>query len=188
MREINLLPPHRRRTLRREMILLTLSQLLSTLLSALVLVTIGGLTAIVVLWGAGLQAGQSTDVEFQATVLKYRELRDQVSQQNDLLKYVHTLGVERVVWSTLLRELFTVVPPGATISTMSVPFNTDQAEKKYLLSIAGQAQARSTLTIFAERLRGLSQVAQVESPNTNLLIRDNPTYRFVLTIFPNRTE
>src|SRR3989344_3721948 len=119
MREINLLPPARPQTLRREV---TINSLLYTLTSfwyALVVVTVCG----AFLWG-GLGAYawrlEATGQEqVTATIMEYQQLRDQIAEQNLQLEYVQGLSSNRLAWADFLTDFLATVPPGIEIGGLT---------------------------------------------------------------------
>lgn len=188
MHEINLLPPQRRQSLQRTTLLIAINKFLASLLWAIGVVTAGGVTAIVCFWILSIIASGSTQSELQLTLQQYRAAQTQQNQQAAFLSFVQNLGQNRLLWSDLLKDFFVSVPPGVTISSLSgqlddkdkTPTGTTKPSGQILFG--GQAVARSTLTIFADRLRLIPEVSNVEAPNANLIERDNPQYTFKLIV------
>ncbi|MEX1997970.1 MAG: hypothetical protein WEA04_04860 [Candidatus Andersenbacteria bacterium] len=183
MREINLLPPSRRQSLRREVTLASIGRFLSSLMVGLGMLTVGAVLAMIGLWIFFYTVAATNNVEFERTIAQYRELRDGIAEQNIFLNYIYGLGTGRQVWSDFLPGLFTSIPPGVEIATMSGrSVINEEGVVESTFTVSGRAAARSTLTIFADRLRLLPDVAQVDAPSSNLIQRENPLYRFTLQL------
>lgn len=179
MREINLLPPARRKVLRRESLMVSTQDFLTSVTMALVLTTCVGVLLIGVLWALSLAATRTTAGELKEAITEYKSLREDIARQNLFLEEIAALGRKRIVWSDVVREVIAVVPPGVTIEETQASVEFDKKNiKAAKLVIKGRAITRSTLTVFEGRLRALSIVGAVKSPTTNLLERNNPGYQF----------
>ncbi len=183
MHEINLLPPARRQSLRSEVALLSFARFLSTLIVALGTLSGAGLLVAAVLWIFGLTTTGAASDELKQNIAAYQQLRDTIAAQSVFVTTVHTLSQERIVWADFLEKFFAVVPPGVEITAMGGTLDLAGSHLRDVhFSVSGQAVARSTLTVFQDRLQSLPQVQAVEAPSSNLILRDNPLYRFTLTL------
>ena len=118
--------------------------------------------------------------------MEYQQLRDQIAEQNLQLEYVQGLSSNRLAWADFLTDFLATVPPGIEIGGLTgssvVRGNT---VNDVIFTLNGQAAVRGGLIIFADRLRLLSGVTAVEAPNSNLIKRENPLYRFTLHLDPS---
>lgn len=175
--ELNLLPPHRRSLLRRDVLLRAATRFFNSVLLGLLVVTSGGVALAVVLWATALRT-KATDAELALVVQQFSESRTVVGRHNAFLTTLDTLDAQRLSWAPLLRDVLAIVPPSTTLSTITA----DAASGEIILT--GVAPARSTLIVFEERLKLLPWTVSVASPSENLLLRDNPSFRFSLTLDP----
>lgn len=194
MREINLLPPHRRQSLQREVVAISLSRFLNSLIVAIGLVGGSGIVVIIGLWVYATSLSVASDAELEQTITTYQELRDGIASQNLFLTEVHAQAATRVVWSDFASSVLTVVPAGADVtgfsglSPLSVGTATaeeegvDETTEAPTFTLSGRAVARSVLTVFTDRLKGIKGVTAVEAPNSNLLHRENPEYTYTLKL------
>lgn len=180
-RELNLLPPQRRLTLKRELLLTAVVRFANSVLLGVSVITVCGLAVGVVLW-VMTQAASTTDAEVLLNIRRFSELRSIVGRDNAFLATLHRVDTERVLWSALVRDLLAVVPPGVTVTSLAA----DAAGKQIVLS--GSAPTRSTLIVFEDRLHLLPWVVSVEAPHENLLQRENPAFRFSMVIDATRRE
>ncbi len=177
MHELSLLPPHRRLILKRALLLGAAVRFVNSVFFGTLVLTGGGIVLIVALWSTTMTV-KTMDSEGTVSLQRFGELRSVIGRRNALLTTLDRVDTKRVVWSALIRDLLAIVPPGTTITTIAA----DATDKRILLT--GTAPARSTLIAFEERLRLLSWVSGVEAPRENLLLPDNPPFRFSLTIDP----
>ncbi|MDP3997950.1 MAG: hypothetical protein U1C49_01305 [Candidatus Andersenbacteria bacterium] len=185
MREINLLPPERRALLRRESLMVSVETFFNSLVMAVTLLTMVAIMLIVVLLVMGVAAKGTTKTELEAAVKEYQALREQISKQNLVLEKVSNIGNRRAVWSDFLRKLLPVVPPGVTLSDITATTIIENDEIfTPSLTVGGQAESRSTLTVLEGRIKALESVASVNSPTTNLLERSNPVFQFNINLKP----
>lgn len=185
MHEINLLPPERRQSLRREVTINSLLYTLSSLTFAVLAMTAvaaacwAGLTV----YGWRLEATGQEQVD--TTITEYQQLRDQIAERNQLLEYIQGISANRLSWADLVADVLTTVPPGIEIGgitgTAALQGNTIN---EALFTMSGQAAVRSGLIIFADRLRLVPGVTAVDAPNSNLIKRENPLYRFNIHVDP----
>lgn len=138
--------------------------------------TVGTVLLIAGIWLLVFYADNSKDEELQQKITAYVKLKKEINNKNELLKTVHELGEQRVVWSNHLLELMEIIPPGTTISSLDVSTNTG------LLKFSGKAPNRNTLVIMEDKLKKLSWVQEVFASQDNYLRKDNPDYEFKLRI------
>lgn len=185
MHEINLLPPQRRQSLQRTTLLIAVNRILASLLWGASLVMAVGVGTIGVFWALSIIASGSTQLELQLVSKQYQDVQKQQAEQSSFLTFIQSTGQNRLVWSQVLKDFFAAVPPGVTISSLSGKLDDPtKANSKPTAQIlfGGQAVARSTLTIFSDRLQLIPGVTAVDAPTSNLIERDNPTYTFKLTL------
>ncbi len=175
--EINLLPPDRRRALSRQRIMSIANRVVHNVIFGLVMVSVCGVVMIVVLQGLAYTFSRITDIDVDKQVVRYESARIDVLNRNRAVRNMRSLSGDRFVWSERLRELLTIVPPGADISGMKADVG-----ESISLSFDGRALSRNTLVVFEGRLKDLSWAASVESPHSNLIQRVNPDYSFNMTL------
>lgn len=184
MHELNLLPAPRRLTLRREVAVHSLIYFLSSVsLGAGIATGVG----VLILLGLMSYAWRlnAAGVHVEQAVAEYQVLREEIAEKNVLLNYIHGLSTNRFAWGTFLTDLLATTPAGIEIGSVSgSSIVRDNKTNDVLLILNGQAAARGTLTIFADRLRLLPGVTQVDAPNSNLIKRENPLYRFTIHLDP----
>lgn len=185
LHEINLLPPPRRRSLQREVTLRLLLRVLTTLLQSTIALGTIGLIILIGLMSVSWRLTATSQTQVAAVVADYQKLRDKIAENNILLQYVQGLSENRHEWSVLLADLMRIVPSGVEVSSLSGTSTVrDNTMNDVTLNIHGQALSRGTLIIFANRLSGLKGVTAIDAPNSNLIRRDNPLYRFTLHLTP----
>jgi Tfp pilus assembly protein PilN len=173
MEHLNLLPHERLLNLRREMSILALIWLMTSVMIGLIILTLIGVGVGASLWGLSLVETSSED-QFVARMAEYFVAREEIDQVNTLLRAVDDTGGSRVAWSPLIVSLLSVAPPGATIDTLTIDGEDN------LISISGTAPTRASLVAFEDRLRELDWTKEVDAPRDNLLRRNNPSYTFSL--------
>lgn len=189
MHELNLLPPDRRRSLRRQATLVSLTYLMNSLVAAAGLLVVGSFLAWGGLWFMSTTASPTTASELLLVVSDYQKLRDDIARQNLFLTNLNTISQKRLVWSQVISAFLESVPPGADIATLKGNTLVKPDKSQSLsMTISGKAVARSTLTSFGDRLRALPFVSSVDAPTTNLLLRDNPSYTFTLHLKADATQ
>ncbi len=183
-REINLLPPERRRRLRNESMAVSLTDIVRSINNGLLLMTLIGGAIIVSLWIFSVAGARTTEAELNQVVTDYQGLRDSVAEQNAVLERLALLGGGRILWSEVLHTFFAITPPGITLHRLSGSLTfTEGVITTAGLSFSGQAITRSTLTFYeSERLRAAEWIKQVDSPTSNLLERNNPLFQFSLIL------
>lgn len=176
-REINLLPPTRRRFLARQRIIQAISRVLRSFIIGLVILSLcGGVSTALLRWLTAT-ASQSTTEKLDQSVQEYRRIRDEIGEDNKLIEAAHALDRQQVVWSEYLSELLGLIPPGVTVTQIK-----GDADGERQLSFQGQAVSRSTLVVLQKRLQELSWVVDVRAPHTNLLQREHSEYFFELSL------
>lgn len=182
-RELNLLPPERRRHLARQLIINSLTKFLRSVLWSLALISVAGITIIVLLQIWIAFSSTSATALLKEQVKRYQELRTQIAKQNENLGFMAQISAERVLWSDLFADVYSTMPPGTHIQTFGGKLTPTG------LAFSGQAISRSALVVLEDRLKQLPWVKQVKAPNSNLLQRSNPTFSFeVLLVIPEGTK
>ncbi len=176
--ELNLIPPHRRRLLDKQSTINNLSGLVRALGRSLIVLTIIGVGAILVLQVLVLAASQSSAGELDIEISRFKDRREEIARQNQRLSIMHDVSAKRVVWSDLVPDLLTIMPNGVSL---------DQIKGRVLhqnatIDLHGRAVNRNTLLALNERLESLSWVSNVMAPHANLLGRLNPEFSFTLQI------
>lgn len=183
MKDINLLPPSRRSLLHRESLLIAAQSFLNSLLLGLALLTCVGIMLAAALWIMSFNAARTTESQFIVVRDEYKKMKDSVTQQNQFFSRIEQSGSKRIVWSDALQAVLKAVPAGVAIETASaVAVMKNNVPQSATLILKGRAVTRSTLTVMESKLRSLPNVAQVQSPTTNLLDRNNPSFEFNLSI------
>lgn len=188
-REINLLPPSRRQQLRNESVIVSLQRFVRTINSGLLVLSIIAIVATLLLTMALLVLSRGDASELTAALTDYQELRDDILKQDTLFSRVANIGENRIVWSSLLRQMLPLTPAGTTIHSLAgtATLDKDAAITQANVSISGAAATRTTLLLFTDRLAGLTEITNVVSPTTNLLDRTNLTYQLTLDLVDNDT-
>jgi len=114
MREINLLPPTRRRLLRNESLLVSFTGFVKNINVALLLVSSLGVIIIAIVWIITFTTSITTESELTEQVEIFRNLRSQISAQNLMLSYLEDVSRSRIVWSEALHDIFDAAPGGVT--------------------------------------------------------------------------
>lgn len=182
MREINLLPPARRASLRREAITVALSHLLNSWIAGL---TIAASAAVLIggsVWTLSYLQPEATEAALAAEVAKYQKMRTEVGTTNFFLEELNMLGKERLVWSEFMSQLLAATPTGVQVRSVTGTTLTSDEQKQRQLTLNGRAEARGSLTLFQDRLRVVPGVSAVDAPSSNFLQRDNPTFQFNLKL------
>jgi Tfp pilus assembly protein PilN len=182
-RELNLLPPERRRHLARQLIINSMTKFLRGVLWALVVVSLTGVGTIVFLqiWVAFVST--SATVMLKERVGRYQELRGQIAKQNENLGFMADVSSKRVIWSDLFADFYSVMPPGTRVQSLEGSITPNPR-----LTFSGQAISRSALVVLEDRLKQLPWVSQVEAPNSNLLQRANPLFMFDVVLKADKEE
>lgn len=180
--EINLLPPARRRRLRRLWLQETVVQVLRHVQIALGVMTLLGALA-----GGGLQimlilSPEDGSESIPPLIREYQMIRQNITSQNVLAEAVEARSKNRIVWSDLLSGLLEILPPNTTIEQIQATSIPSQ------LLFSGTSVNRSANVILKSRLEGLSWASQIEAPLQNLLDRENPEYSFTVHIKPVQAE
>ncbi|MBI3255751.1 MAG: hypothetical protein HYZ63_02160 [Candidatus Andersenbacteria bacterium] len=176
-RELNLLPPERRRHLARQLIINSLNKFSRGVLWSLVVVTVAGVAAAATLqvWVA-FSSTTATEL-LKERVATYQKLRTQIAKQNENLDFMAKTSTDRVLWSALFADFYSVMPPGTRIQNLG-----GKILPAPQLSFSGQAVSRSALVVLEDRLKQLPWVSQVKAPNSNLLQRANPSFGFEVNL------
>lgn len=172
-RELNLLPPERRRHLARQLVINSLTKFSRGVMWALVVTTVAGIGAAIFLQVWVAFSSTSATVELKQQVATYQKLRTQIAKQNENLDFMAKTSSDRVLWSDLFADLYSVMPPGTRIQSLG-----GKTTPTPQISFAGQAISRSALVVLEDRLKQLPWVASVKAPNSNLLQRVNPIFAF----------
>lgn len=182
-KEINLLPPERRRGLRRDAMLDWAGRALNSLNLALWLVTCVAGVLIVIMAGAVWQGSGGEEYgKLVVAVKEYQDLREEVAEKNQLFGQAAAVGHNRIVWSDALRRVVPNLPPAKVSEFRGVTKVSDEQINEATLTITGQAPTRGTLTSITDRLRDLDIVKEVKSPTSNLLDALNPRFELVLEL------
>jgi Tfp pilus assembly protein PilN len=187
MREINLLPPARRKALQRESLLVTLGAFVDSIIMGLSIMTLVVILLSGMSWILSLQAASATSNELSVVVGEYFSLRQEVTKQNSYLASITDLGKKRIIWSEFLHNFNKIVPQGITINSISgrasVGDNNGQPSNAQC-SIGGEATNRDVLLAFQNAVRAMPSVGNIVSPLTNILSRLNPTYQMDIVLKP----
>lgn len=180
--EINLLPPARRRRLRRLWLQENIIQVVRHAQIALGVVTVLGVIA-----GGGLQAmlvlaPDEGDEAIPNLIREYQMIRQEITGQNQLAAAVELEAKGRIVWSDLITALLEILPPSTTIEQIQITSEPAQ------LLFAGTSANRSANVILQSRLEGLSWASRIDAPLQNLLDRENPEYSFTVHVIPGAVE
>lgn len=170
MHELNLLPPHRRRSLRHQASLIYLQHFLDSLLWGAGMLAVAGVAIWVVLWFAATTASSGSAEELIRSIENYQVLRDEIAEQNLFLTNIHTIGKTRIVWSAWLFDFLESVPPGVDIQQFTGTVGAATEEGRIITAaVTGSATTSRTLDAFTRELRALPRVVNVEAPLSNLL-------------------
>lgn len=183
--EINLLPPDRRRRARNESLAVSVTRIVKSINIGLLLLTTLAGAFVAALWVYSLAARPTTEAELTGVVDEYQALRDRVAEENAVLARLESLGRRRLVWSEVLQDFFAITPPGITLSHLDGALTFVDGEiTAGGLTFGGQAVTRNSLKVYEEKMKGLAGVQQVNSPTSNLLERNNPSFQFSLVLVP----
>lgn len=177
LHEINLLPVDRRRALSRQRLVAIVDRIIRNITVGLVVVTVCGVVIAVVLQGLAFTFSKITDVDVEQQIARYESARADVMDKNAVIRSMSSVSSNRLVWSDMIGELLSVVPPGMNISKMGGEYGDSSS-----LSFEGNATSRNTLVVFEGRLRDLEWAAGVESPHSNLIQRVDPSFKFNIVL------
>src|SRR3989344_422484 len=172
-RELNLLPPSRRRHLARQLVINALARLATSILWAFIIMAMAGVVtgAILQVWVA--LSSTTTTALLAERVAHYQAFRTAVAKKNQDLNFMAEVSTKRILWSAYLADLHSTMPPGSRIQALSADLSPAPR-----LTFSGQAVSRSALVVLEDRLKKLPWVKMVEAPNSNLLQRSNPGFSF----------
>jgi len=176
-RQLNLLPPARRRRLAQQWLLGGINRIVGHLMIGLSMLTVSGVVAVIVLQAFVFSLSRSEVAGLPEAVADYQQRRDDIARTNLHLRRMYELSREQVVWSALLVDLFPLFPPGITIEKI-----TGRAAVATVLTFNGRSQTRQSLVVLGERLKKLPWVSNIQAPPTNLLQRVDAVYVFDLTV------
>ncbi|GEM_PF-2544505 len=186
MHEINLLPPLRRLTLRREVVINSLQYILSSVVYACLAVTLTAGATWALLGASTWRLSATDQSQIGSAISEYQQLRDEIAEHNALLEYVQSLSNNRLTWTDFIADFLATIPPGVEIGGMTgSAVMQGTMPQEVIFTFNGQAAARGGLTLFADRLRLLKGVTQVVAPNSNLIKRENPLYQFTIHLDPS---
>jgi len=177
MRELNLLPPTRRRLIDQQATLNIMARLIRHVVTGLIVITALGLLSLAGLYAGIIITGSAANTDLAAEIENYQDRREEIARQNSSLKQLHEISTGRVIWSEIIPELLTVVPAGTVIAQIS----GDQISQPRL-DFKGHATSRTSLIALTERLQSLPWAKSVRSPHSNLIERINPSYSFSVEI------
>lgn len=176
MHEINLLPPSRRKTLKKQWLRHASLQFLNHIIVALGVVTVLGIATGGVLQVLVLVTPTSAESVLSSLVGQYQTARQEILQKNLVLREISATTTSRVVWSDTLSELLSAIPPGTNVRSIQSIGNPPK------LTFAGTSVNRNSLIILQTRLQQFSWAKEVTSPLQNLLDKENPEYSFAIII------
>ena len=177
-RRINLLPLGRNLALQRNLLVVAVMRIMSTVVYGFLIMTIMGLGLLGFMWWQGWSGSVVESDKLRGQMQKYREVRRMIDNENKLLLAVNSLGEQRIIWSDVLMNLMTNLPVGITL--YNIQSITDGGGQ--ILEIRGTAVTRTMLVIFEDKLRSLEWVEDVEAPRSNLLERNNAEFSFRVVV------
>lgn len=182
-RELNLLPPERRNVLSRQSMIGVIKDIVVNAVIALSVLTAVGISAIVLLQILLLTASRSAEASLTQAVESYQTIRGDVAKKNIAIEKMNELTTQRVIWSSIINELFPLIPTGVTITQIK-----GQDSPQVEIAFSGTATVRNMLIVLEDRLRELPFVTNVNAPASNLIERTNPTYSFQVTFDISKIE
>ncbi len=176
-KQMNLLPPARRWSLRQEVTLNAVTRFARAVAVGLLSLALLAAAVSVGLWGfANLTSNRTAESELGRQVAAYDRKKSEVKRYNSLLEVIDSLGRERLVWSDIIPDLLDIVPSGIIIGRLEADRESNT------IYFSGSSVARSSLVVFEERLGELPWVKDVKAPRANLLNPVNAPYEFTLTL------
>lgn len=172
-RELNLLPPSRRKLLDNKLMLSIVNRFMRMIVISLASVVIVGLFTIAVLQGMIFTSSSLVEDNLQTNIARYQQVREEIAKKNETIKIMHAVSSDRIVWSAYFQDLFQVLPPNTTVTRIA-----GSSVDKNRIEFVGTAVTRNSLIVLEDRLSDLNWVGEIIAPRSNLLDRDNPTYRF----------
>lgn len=170
MHELNLLPSHRRRSLRHQATLISLRHFFDSLLLGAGLLTIVGFVMWTLLLFFATTASEGSANELLQEMQRYQQLRDEIAEQNSFLGEIHTTSTKRLVWSVWLQQFLERIPQGVDIAQIAGHREaTAENGERVTATVSGRAASSRTLDTFTRELHALPQVASVDAPLSNLL-------------------
>lgn len=168
MIKLNLISPEQKKYLHYEFIYLSLRGAISLILIFTVIVSAMFVSARLM-----LEDNHATLIA-QTTLVNQRDfgIDNEISQINESLKNISEIQRGFVKWSSLLIDFTQAVPAGVTINSLSLDKNLQS------LSLNGTAKTRDDFLKLQDNLKKLAYLSDVNSPFTNLLLRENLEFQF----------
>lgn len=163
---------------------MSLQKILSTINGSLMVLTVVGLVAAMVLTALTPLINRGETTQLEQALEDYRLLRATIVTRNMLYEYIASIGDKRLVWTDLLREVLPTMPSGVRIVSLAGISQLDEQGDivNASLVLRGHAPTRTTLILWQDRLRELAGVHNVVSPTSNLLDRINLQYDLILEL------
>lgn len=180
--DINLLPPQRREMIQRSARMVSWGRFVDGLAISLMLMTCTGVVLLAALWVTFLSARDDQTGELKKVVGEYRELREAVANQNQVLEQAARLGSGRMLWAELVQTVLSNTAPAQVREVRASVQTESELVQRATLTLIGTAPSRSSLAAVAQRLEALEEVADVQSPTSNLLNRENPSFELIINI------
>jgi len=105
-----------------------------------------------------------------ASEKKLLSIEEATVQLNNQLIRAEKLQVEYVKWTTITKQLFSLIPDGIKINTLTL--NTELKKAK----ITGISQTRDKLLNFQEKMSDFSYFENVTFPISNLVEKENVSF------------
>ncbi len=168
---INLLPPNKKKDLRRTFVLshaLSLSAVIS-LFAVVITLTLGGV------YMQLYSNEQTMQVSNDPSSNEYESLTLEITAMNEYSKRLHETLEDRQNWSNLFKEIGSMVPDKVGLERVSV--NRDGH-----LTIAGFGLTRESVLDFKASLAASDKFTEVRLPLDNLLQKTDVRFEFDITM------
>ena len=172
MIKLNLVSPEQKKYLHFEFIYLSLRGVISLVLIFSLIVSAMFISARLM-----LEDHYGTLIA-ETTLVNQRNfgIDNEITQINESLKNISEIQRDFVKWSDLFVDFTTSVPSGVSISSLSLDKNLQS------LNLNGTAKNRDDFLKLQENLKKLAYLSDVNSPITNLLLRENLEFQFTAKI------
>lgn len=163
---INLLSKERQREVKKHFLI----DFIATILVTLLLLSI--FTSVSLLITKALLQNQFNDVVAQAALVtnSFARTNQEIRDANDSIDVLNKLLLKHTSWSKLLTQFVAAIPESVNIKSLLF----DRVNNN--IAINGFAARRDDLLTFIENLESTDIFEQIESPISNIFMRNNVTF------------
>jgi Tfp pilus assembly protein PilN len=175
---LNLLPPHKKKELRKSLILAHFQ--LMTFICLIVAIGLVGTLVLV----RGQVKHTFDDVQARAAAIptdQSTDITEKIRQINIYLKGVNELQNKYVSWSEVVDKLTALVPPKVRLELLTINEGGE-------IHMNGMATTRDDALALLKRLKETDYLTDVVSPLSNILQKENVNFEFTMTYSPLKQQ